>query len=57
MSQLQWPGTSLSVLRWRSETWIRVRDLPNIVIEAAPRPKRTLWRRVLKRMECKSGVD
>ncbi|UBT79345.1 Bro-N domain-containing protein [Pseudomonas amygdali] len=57
MSQLQWPGTSLSVLHWRSETWIRLRDMPNVVTEAAPRPESTLWRRVLKRMECKSAVD
>ncbi|KPW83292.1 Prophage antirepressor [Pseudomonas congelans] len=48
MSQLQWPGTSLSVLHWRSETWVRLRDMPNVVAEAAPRPKRPLWRRVLK---------
>ncbi|WXF86334.1 Bro-N domain-containing protein [Pseudomonas syringae pv. atrofaciens] len=50
MSQLQWPGTSLSVLHWRSETWVRLRDMPNVVAEAAPRPKRSLWRRVLKRI-------
>lgn len=50
MSQLQWPGTSLSVLHWRSETWVRLRDMPTVVAEAAPRPKRPLWRRVLKRI-------
>lgn len=57
MTQLQWPGTSLSVLHWRSETWIRLRDMPNVVTEAAPRPQPALWRRVLKRMECKRTVD
>ncbi|MDU8643995.1 MULTISPECIES: BRO-N domain-containing protein [Pseudomonas syringae group] len=50
MSQLQWPGTSLSVLHWRSETWVRLRDMPNVVTEAAPQPKRAIWRRVLRRI-------
>ncbi|GBH19429.1 hypothetical protein BV360_05109 [Pseudomonas syringae pv. actinidiae] len=53
MTQLQWPGTSLSVLHWRSETWIRLRDMPNVVTEAAPRPQRALWRSVLKRINLK----
>ncbi|ARA79810.1 hypothetical protein C4C37_08975 [Pseudomonas amygdali pv. lachrymans] len=56
MSQLQWPGTSLSVLHWRSETWIRLRDMPNVVTEATPRPKRTLWSRVLKRISHKRSA-
>ncbi|MEE4921612.1 Bro-N domain-containing protein [Pseudomonas alliivorans] len=51
VSQLRWPGTSLSVLHWRDESWIRLRDMPNVVAETAPRSKRGLWHRVIGR-EC-----
>jgi prophage antirepressor-like protein len=28
LSLLQWPGLSVSLLHWRSEPWIRLRDMP-----------------------------
>jgi prophage antirepressor-like protein len=28
LSLLQWPGLSVSLLHWRSEQWIRLRDMP-----------------------------
>ncbi|WP_122510387.1 BRO-N domain-containing protein [Pseudomonas viridiflava] len=30
---LQWPGVSLSLLTWQDESWIRVRDMPEILLE------------------------
>lgn len=31
LSFLQWPGLSVSMLHWRSEPWIRLRDMPRMV--------------------------
>lgn len=31
LSFLQWPGLSVSMLHWRSEAWIRLRDMPRVV--------------------------
>lgn len=31
LSFLQWPGLSVSTLNWRSEPWIRLRDLPQVL--------------------------
>ncbi|NBB12531.1 Bro-N domain-containing protein [Pseudomonas sp. SLFW] len=30
-SFLQWPGLSVSMLRWESEPWIRLRDMPQVL--------------------------
>ncbi|MDB6142820.1 MAG: hypothetical protein JWP80_1864 [Pseudomonas sp.] len=34
MSKLKWLDTSLSLLYWQSESWIRLRDMPNVLEEA-----------------------
>jgi prophage antirepressor-like protein len=31
LSFLQWPGVSVSMLHWRSEPWIRLRDMPKVL--------------------------
>ncbi|WP_346832186.1 Bro-N domain-containing protein [Pseudomonas abietaniphila] len=31
LSYLQWPGLSVSLLHWRSEPWIRLRDMPKVL--------------------------
>jgi prophage antirepressor-like protein len=31
VSFLQWPGLSVSMLHWRSEPWIRLRDMPRVL--------------------------
>lgn len=31
MSQLKWLGSSLSLLHWQSEPWIRLRDMPEVL--------------------------
>jgi prophage antirepressor-like protein len=31
LSFLQWPGISVSMLHWRSEPWIRLRDMPRVL--------------------------
>jgi prophage antirepressor-like protein len=36
---LDGPGTSLSLLHWRNEPWIRLRDMPSVLLDA-PRQRR-----------------
>ena len=31
LSQLCWPGLSVCLLRWQSEPWIRLRDMPRML--------------------------
>ena len=31
LSQLRWPGLSVCLLTWRSESWIRLRDMPRLL--------------------------
>ncbi|MFJ4141469.1 Bro-N domain-containing protein [Pseudomonas sp. NPDC089734] len=47
LSHLQWPGTSLSVMQWRDESWIRLLDMPHVISEIPQRPQRGMWRKVL----------
>ncbi|MBX8517108.1 Bro-N domain-containing protein [Pseudomonas cichorii] len=51
LCHLQWPGTSLSVMQWRDESWIRLRDMPNIAPEIAPPPERGFWQRIGARID------
>ncbi len=51
LSLLQWPGLSVSLLHWRSEPWIRLRDMPMMlphprmqVESGAQRIGRPWWR-------------
>lgn len=37
---LEGPGTSLSLLHWRNEPWIRLRDMPSVLLDA---PCRRSW--------------
>jgi prophage antirepressor-like protein len=50
MTQLKWLGTSLSLLHWQSEPWIRLRDMPDVLssshLETTP-PPHSWWRRML----------
>ncbi|MBX8498840.1 Bro-N domain-containing protein [Pseudomonas cichorii] len=49
LSHLHWPGTSLSVMQWRDEQWIRLRDMPSVAPEVLPLPERGFWRKVMGR--------
>jgi prophage antirepressor-like protein len=51
LSRLQWPGTSLSVMQWRDEAWVRLRDMPTVVAEIPAPAEPGLWRRVKARIE------
>jgi prophage antirepressor-like protein len=51
LCQLQWPGTSLSVMQWRDESWVRLQDMPRVVAEIPAPPGHGLWRRVKARIE------
>ncbi|RMQ44552.1 hypothetical protein ALQ04_01780 [Pseudomonas cichorii] len=44
---LQWPGTSLSVMQWRDESWIRLLDMPQVALEVPLPPRRGVLRKVL----------
>lgn len=51
LSLLQWPGLSVCLLHWRSEPWIRLRDMPMMLphsqmqVESASRAVgKTWWR-------------
>jgi len=50
LSQLKWPGTSLSLLHWQSEPWIKLRDMPDVLSQAqGPRTSSSdsWWRKIL----------
>jgi prophage antirepressor-like protein len=49
LGQMRWLGTSLSLLHWRSEPWIRLRDMPEVMAHSAPvagPSSRPWWRRM-----------
>ncbi|WP_122317000.1 Bro-N domain-containing protein [Pseudomonas cichorii] len=48
LNQMQWLGTSLNLLHWRNESWIRLQDMPHVVLEVPPQPKRGMWRKVVE---------
>ncbi|AHF66269.1 MULTISPECIES: BRO-N domain-containing protein [Pseudomonas] len=56
LNQMQWFGNALSVLQWRSESWIRFRDVPHVVMEVAPQPRRGIWRKLLEALGGKRFV-
>ncbi|MDO7928881.1 Bro-N domain-containing protein [Pseudomonas sp. KFB-139] len=51
LSHLHWPGTSLSVMQWRDEPWIRLRDMPNVAPQVLPSPERGFWRKVMSHLD------
>ncbi|MFJ3481945.1 Bro-N domain-containing protein [Pseudomonas sp. NPDC090202] len=48
LSFLQWPGLSVSLLHWRGEPWIRLRDMPRVVeveeVRRVARRRKPWWR-------------
>jgi prophage antirepressor-like protein len=53
LSFLQWPGLSVSMLHWRSEPWIRLRDMPRVLAHSGEadrfhRESRHPWWRLAK---------
>jgi prophage antirepressor-like protein len=50
LSFLHWPGLSVSMLQWRSEAWIRLRDMPRVlaVDEARGEVRVPWWRSVFR---------
>lgn len=51
LSHLHWPGTSLCVMQWRDESWVRLRDMPTVVAEIPAPRGQGLWRRVKARFD------
>jgi prophage antirepressor-like protein len=51
LSHLQRPGTSLSLMQWRDEAWVRLRDMPTVVAEIPAPTENRLWRRVIGRFD------
>lgn len=54
LSLLRWAELSLSMLHWQNEPWIRLRDLPELVVhphmaQMANKPK-AKWRQVVSRI-------
>lgn len=47
LSMLDWPQMSLSLLHWQDEGWIRLRDMPYLLVSKTDRAsaKIPLWRR------------
>ncbi|MPQ83292.1 Bro-N domain-containing protein [Pseudomonas sp. MAFF 730085] len=45
LSMLDWPEMSLNLLHWQDEGWIRLRDMPYLLVNRTYRstPKRTPW--------------
>lgn len=53
-SLLQWPGLSVSILHWRDEPWIMLKDLPRMMpvaneVLSVNKPRLTFWQQVFKR--------
>ena len=51
MRLLKWPGMSLSLLQWQDESWIRLRDMPYLLLNRTRRRipvVKPLWRRVVE---------
>jgi prophage antirepressor-like protein len=44
---LDWDGASVNLLHWQDEPWIRLRDMPNILLHES-REKRPWWRRATR---------
>ncbi|WP_295475242.1 Bro-N domain-containing protein [uncultured Pseudomonas sp.] len=47
VNSLDWLGSSLQVLHWRNEAWVRWRDMPGVLMERPAARRRGLWRGVL----------
>lgn len=50
LSLLDWPGTSLSLLHWQNEGWIRLRDMPYLLVNCNQRRVESVkpwWRRIV----------
>ncbi|MBN6713068.1 Bro-N domain-containing protein [Pseudomonas capsici] len=50
LSHWQWPGTSLSVMQWRDEPWIRLRDMPNVALQTTRPVEHGFWQRMKARI-------
>lgn len=51
LSLLEWPRMSLSLLHWQNEDWVRIRDMPDLLLERAPQRAQVVkpwWRRTLE---------
>jgi len=50
LSLLDWPGTSLSLLHWQNEGWIRLRDMPYLLVSRNQRrvaSGKPWWQRIV----------
>jgi prophage antirepressor-like protein len=60
MRLLKWPGMSLSLLHWQDESWIRLRDMPCLLLDRTRRRwpvARPWWRKILEVVQPTKGSD
>lgn len=48
LSSLDWPQTSLKLLHWNNQAWIRLQDVPHILSDEK-RPRTSWWKRLPQR--------
>ncbi|MNU58257.1 hypothetical protein D3C71_473930 [compost metagenome] len=51
LSLLDWPEMSLSMLHWQGEGWIRLRDMPYLLVDSPPKQTRLAtpwWRKAVR---------
>src|SRR5471032_2602826 len=42
LSLLEWPQMSLSLLHWQNQDWVRIRDMPDLLLNRAPQRAQVL---------------
>lgn len=58
LSMLDWPQMSLSLLHWQDEGWIRLRDMPYLLVSKtnSASTKTPLWRRLTQAFRMKQRI-
>lgn len=59
LSMLDWPEMSLNMLHWQDEGWIRLRDMPYLLVNRTTRRERTRtpwWRKLIQIFRIKQRV-
>ncbi|HXR02577.1 MAG TPA: Bro-N domain-containing protein [Pseudomonas sp.] len=49
-SSMKWAGSSVGLLEWQSDYWVRLRDVPQVMSKPADRePRTSMWSRLCAR--------
>lgn len=59
LSMLDWPEMSLNLLHWQDEGWIRLRDMPYLLVNRTHRPqlsKTPWWRKLMQSFRNKQRI-